>query len=76
MRWKHTNNRMQKKLNDFGLKYGNQKYKEKAEKINYTTKELEGAKGSLNANRHINVLKTILKKSNWNTTNPDGIRGF
>ena len=36
----HTNNRMQKKHNDFGLKYGNQKQKKKAEWINYMTREL------------------------------------
>ena len=29
MTWKHTNNRMQKKPNDFGLKYDNQKPKRK-----------------------------------------------
>ena len=29
---KHTNNRMQEKPNDFGLKYGNQKKKKKKKK--------------------------------------------
>ena len=36
---KHTNNRMQKKPNDFGLKYGNQKKKKKKKK---KTKRLNG----------------------------------
>ena len=40
---KHTNNRMQKKSNDFGLKNGNQKkHNEKVEWINNITRELEG----------------------------------
>ena len=39
---KHTNNRMQKKPNDFGLKYGHQKHKEKAEWIHNMTRELIG----------------------------------
>ena len=35
---KYPNKRMQKKPNDFGLKYGNKKYNEKAEWIISMTK--------------------------------------
>ena len=41
---KYTNSRVQKRPNDFGLKYGNQKHNEKAEWINIMTRELEGSK--------------------------------
>ena len=44
MTQKHAKNRMPKKLNDFGLKYGNQKHNEKAEWINNMTRELEDSK--------------------------------
>ena len=49
---KHTNNRMQEKLTDFGLKIGNQKHNEKAKVINNMTKELEGLKECLKAEIH------------------------
>ena len=42
MSQKHNNNRMQKKLNDFRLKYGKQKNNEKAEWINNMIRELKG----------------------------------
>ena len=35
---KYTNNRMQKKPNDIGQKYGNQKHNEKAKWINIMTR--------------------------------------
>ena len=43
---KHANNRMQKKPNDFGLQYGNQKHYKKAKWINNMTKESEGLEES------------------------------
>ena len=48
MTQKHTNNRMQKKPTDFGLKYGNKKHNEKAEWIKNMTRELEGLEESPN----------------------------
>ena len=63
MTLKHTNNRMQKKPNDFRLKYGNQKHNEKAEWINNMTRELEGLEEGPKAEIHIDLLKTTLKKS-------------
>ena len=59
---KHTNNRIQKKPNDLGLKYGNQEnITKKAEWINNMTKELEGLEEGLKAELHIDSLKTTLK---------------
>ena len=61
---------MQKKPNDFGLKYGNQKTKqnEKAEWINNMTRELEGHEEGPRVEIHTDLLKTTLKKiSNWKT---------
>ena len=52
---KHTNSRMQKKPNDFGLKYNTppKKNKEKAEWINNMTRELEGLEyTSIYSKRH------------------------
>ena len=54
---------MQKKLNDFGLKYGNQKHCEKTEWINNMTRQLEGLKEGPKAKIHINSLKMTLKKN-------------
>ena len=60
---KDTNNRMQKKPNDFGLKYGNQKkHNEKAEWINNITREQEGFKECPKAEIHTDLVKTTLKK--------------
>ena len=63
---KHANNRMQKKPNDFGLKYGNlqkkKKHNEKAEWINNITRELEGLKKDPKAEIHTDLFKTTLKK--------------
>ena len=54
---------MQKKSNDFGQKYGNQKKSnEKAEWINNMTRELEGLKEGPKAEIHTELLKTTLKK--------------
>ena len=54
---------MPKKPNDFELKYGNQKHKEKTEWINYMTRELEGQEERPRAEIHINLLKTGQKKN-------------
>ena len=59
---KHTNNRMQKKPNDSGLKYGNQKHNEKAEWINHITRELEELEEGPKAEIHTDLLETTLKK--------------
>ena len=75
---------MPKKLNDFELKYDNQKNKktknkhnEKAEWINNITRELEGLKEGLLVEIHIDLLKTTLKRiSNWKTPGHDGIHSF
>ena len=50
---KYTNNRMQEKSNAFGLKYGCQKYNERAEKINNMTKDLEGLEEDPKGEIHI-----------------------
>ena len=75
---KHTNNRMQKKPNDFGQKYGNQKkHNEKAEWINHITRKLEELEEGPKAEIHTDLLKTTLKKvSNWKTPGHDGMHGF
>ena len=75
---KYTNNRMQEKPNDFGLKYGNQKkHNEKAKWINNMTKELEGIEEGPKAEIHIDLLKTTLKRIwNWKTSGHGGIHGF
>ena len=64
MTTKYTNNRMQKKPNDFELKYGDQKKKhnEKAEWINNMTRELEGLEEGPKAEIHTGLLKTTHKK--------------
>ena len=57
---------MQKKPNDSGLKYGNQKHNEKAEWINHIRRELEELEGDPKTEIHTDLLKTTLKKvSNW-----------
>ena len=76
MTQKHTNNRMEMKPNDFGLKYGCQKHKEKAERINNMTKELEGLEEGPKVEIHIDLLKRALKISKWKTLGHDGIHGF
>ena len=75
---KHTNNRMQKKPNDFGQKYGNQKkYNENAEWINNITRELEGLEEAPKTEINIDLHKTTLKRiSNWKAPGHDGIHGF
>ena len=77
----YTNNWMQKKPNNFGLKYGNQKKKknhnEKAEWRNNKIRELEGLEEGLKAKIQIDLFKTTLKRiSNWKTSGHDGIHGF
>ena len=52
---------MQKKPNDFGLKYGNEKNNEKAEWINNKIRELVGLKEGLKEGIHIDLFKTTLK---------------
>ena len=73
---KRANSRMQKKLNDFGQKYGNQKHNKKAE----WNAELEGLEEDLKAEIYkdlINLLKTtLIKISNWKTAGHDGIHSF
>ena len=61
MTGKHTNNRMQQKTNDFGLKYGNHKNNEKVEWINNITKELEGLEEGLKAEIRIDLHKKKYK---------------
>ena len=67
---------MQKKPNDFGLKYDIQKHNEKAEWINNMTRELEELEESLKAEIYIDLLKMTLKISNWKTPGHDGIHGL
>ena len=77
MTWKHTNNRIPKKRNDFVLKYGNQKYDERAEWVNNITRELEGLEEGPKAEMHIDLLKTTRKRiPNWKTPGHDRIHGF
>ena len=60
---KYTNNRTQKKLNDFGKNMATKKkHNGKTEWINNMTKELEGLEKSPKAEIHIDSLKTKLKK--------------
>ena len=59
---KQTNNRMQKKPNDFGLKYGNQKkHDENAEWIKNVIRELKGTREGPKAEILIDLLKTTLQ---------------
>ena len=58
---KHTNNQIQEKPKDFGLKYGNQKHNEKAKWINNMKKELEGLEESPKEEIHIDLLKHTQK---------------
>ena len=53
---------MLKKLNDFGLKYGNQKTQPKVQMGDQHDKKLEGLKESPKAEIDINSLKTTLRK--------------
>ena len=53
------------------------KHNEKAEWINYMTRELEELEVGPKAEKHTDFLKTTLKKlSNWKTPGHDGIHGF
>ena len=76
MIWKHTNDRMQKKPNDFGLEYGYKKYNEKVEWKNNMTEELEGLEEGPKAEIHIDLHKMTLKILNRKTLDHDGIHGF
>ena len=62
MRQKHIY-KIQKKPNDYGLKYSNQKKKhnEKSEWINNMTRELEVLEEGPKVEIHINLLKAIIK---------------
>ena len=52
-------------------------HNEKAEWINYITRELEQLKEGPKVEIHTGLLKTTLKKvSNWKTPGHDGIHGF
>ena len=61
---------MQKEPSDFGLKYGNQKHNEKAERINNMTRELGGLEEGPKAEMHIDLLKTTLKNIKLENTRP------
>ena len=64
---------MQRKLNNFGVKYGNQEnITKKAKWITNMGKELEGLKAKM----HIDLLRTSLKKSYQKTPGHVGIYGF
>ena len=67
---KITNNVMQKKPNDFGLKYGNKKHNENAEWINVMTRELEGLEEDPKAGIDIDLLKSTLKNIKQENTRP------
>ena len=69
---------MQKKPNDFGQKYGNQKkLKENAEWINNILRELDGLQESPKTEIHIDLLKTTRKRiSNWKMLGHDGMHRF
>ena len=62
MTQKHTKNRIPEKLNDFGLKYGNQKHNEKAKWINNITKELEEHEKGAKAEMQRDLLKKTQKR--------------
>ena len=64
---KHTNNRMQEKPNNFGLKYGNQK-KNIRKRLNMTW-ELELEEGP-KAEIHIDLLKMTLKNIKMENVRP------
>ena len=53
---------MQEILNDSGLKYGNQKYNEKAEWMNNITKDLEELKEGSKTEILIDLLKMTLNR--------------
>ena len=67
---KYTNNQMQKKPIDFGLKYGNQKHNEKAEWINTMTRDLEGLEEGLKVEIHIDLLKMKLNNIKLENARP------
>ena len=74
---KHTNNQMQKKPNDFGLKYGNQKnITRRLNGEQYDKRTRKARRNPENGNTHLftqNYTKNIL---NWKTPGHDVIHGF
>ena len=67
---KHTNNRMQKKPNNFGLKYGNQNHNEKAEWINNIIREPEEFDEGQKVVIYIDLLKMTLKNIKLKNARP------
>ena len=66
---------MQRKQNNFGVKYGNRK--SKTEWIANTKKELQGFSVSFEVDRDLKLLSATLKKlPNWKTSSNYGIQGF
>ena len=61
---------MQKKSNNIGQKYGNQKHKENAERINNMTRELEGLGEGPKVEIHTDLLKTTLKNIKMENSKP------
>ena len=61
---------MQKKPNNFGLKYGHQNHNEKCKWINKMTRELEGFEKGLKEEMHINLLKTTPKNTKLENARP------
>ena len=66
---KYANIRMPNKLNDFVLKYGDQKYNEKAEEISSMTRELEVLEEDTKA-ENTSIYSTILKKVKLENARP------
>ena len=62
MTQRHTNNQIQRKLNNYGAKYGKQENSKKAEWKSNNGKELEGYKEGPKAKINIDSLRTTLKK--------------
>ena len=61
---KHINNRMQEKLNNFGVKYGkHREHNKKAKSISNKVKGLEGLEEGPKAKIHIDLLRMTLKKN-------------
>ena len=74
----HTNNRMQKKQNNFEVKYGKGKrHNRKGKWISNMKKELQELEENPEVIIHLELLRAALKKVlNWKTPVHDGIHGF
>ena len=70
----HTNNRMQEKVNDFELKYGQKKttknHNKKAKWINNMKEYLEEVEEGSKAEIHIDLLKTTQKSIKLENVRP------